>query len=100
MTPAVQYVHNKSIGDLSKCKENAKLVGNFIKKKYAEGKIIGAKLKIIVDKEMLNEQYILAKTDIVTNNTFPFVYLAIQYPEQGGAEISTWLSQIDYSIVE
>jgi hypothetical protein len=93
---SLQYIHKDSIGILEECKNHAGKTSAYLKEKYYNNEIIGVKLKIIVDRQMIDEYYILSNPAKMTNGVFPFIFLAVQHQATENKTITQWVKNNGY----
>lgn len=91
MKESLEYVHINSVGNLLESKKQAREVIPYFKEKYGKNDILGWETIIVRDEEMIDEYYILSNVKEITQNTYPYLFLAIQHKEIENKEITEWI---------
>jgi hypothetical protein len=90
--PARFYIHDNSVGDLSKCMQVYDQYATQITTLFENQKVMGYQFLIVEDQEEAEDELIWCDYETVTTNKFPFVCSVIQ---PNGAEdldgmMTTW----------
>lgn len=93
---ALEYIHKDSLGDIKTMREISDDIKSKLTKFYNEGRIEGIQFLFVKNKEKLDASYILKDLAVVTSDTYPFIYLAVQHFENEDLEISSWLENAGF----
>ena len=75
---ALEYIHFDSIGDLLKCRVESKKSNIWLEDEHKINIVDGWHIFVIHNIQTIEEEFLLIKYKEITNNVFPFLYVAIQ----------------------
>src|SRR5687767_3924367 len=95
---ALEYIHVDSIGDLLKCRDESKNITIWLESERKIGIVDGCHIFVIHTIQTIEEELLLIQYRKITNNIFPFLYVAIQpIAEESIHYLETKMATLGYS---
>lgn len=97
---AYEYVHYKSVGNLTKCREIIQNTKQKLRQLYNEHNIRGYQLLLVQNQIDVEEKLIEPKFEGVTEGKFPFVYSLVQPLDNLQVDFNSLMEDLDYKRVD